>query len=206
MINYTKPIVVKIDKSYNYAYFIDKQHPLASNNAGRVHLHRHVASLKYGRWLTSEDVVHHRDSNRLNNDPDNLEVTSRSAHAIGHAPKRQSAVCPGCHRVFIKSRPEQARCSKKCFGVLPKTSGELAEVIAGCTTIAEAARTLGVSWPALAKCGERLGVELPRRAKAIKKKLIRPRTGLVHGTRTGYVHYKCRCGSCRAANTTYAKR
>lgn len=31
-------------------------------------------------------------------------------------------------------------------------------------------------------------------------------TGLVHGTRTGYNAYGCRCGDCRRANTDYVLR
>lgn len=46
------------------------------------------------------------------------------------------------------------------------------------------------------RTARRLYVESRRRAQGITSK---PRIGLVHGTPTGYVNYKCRCDECRAA-------
>ena len=46
-----------------------------------------VAEKKIGRLLdTSTEVVHHKDGNRLNNDPDNLEVQTRQKHSKRHWP------------------------------------------------------------------------------------------------------------------------
>jgi len=49
------------------------------------HEHRIVAEKMLGRKLTSKDVVHHKDGDRHNNDPSNLEVMNHSQHAIIHA-------------------------------------------------------------------------------------------------------------------------
>jgi len=42
--------------------------------------HRVVASKKIGRPLRSNEVVHHRDGNKRNNSPKNLQVMSRAQH------------------------------------------------------------------------------------------------------------------------------
>jgi endogenous inhibitor of DNA gyrase (YacG/DUF329 family) len=49
------------------------------------HTHRIVAEQKLGRPLKKGEVIHHKDENILNNDPDNLEVfASQSEHAKHH--------------------------------------------------------------------------------------------------------------------------
>lgn len=65
-----------------YQYFFDKNHPLAHKD-GKVLYHRHMASLKIGRWLTNEEIVHHIDGNRVNNDVNNIQVLeSQREHTI----------------------------------------------------------------------------------------------------------------------------
>ena len=46
--------------------------------------HRLVAEQKYGRKLTSSDIVHHIDGNKTNNNPENIVVLTRSEHAKLH--------------------------------------------------------------------------------------------------------------------------
>lgn len=53
-------------------------------HAGRF-LHAVIAEWKIGRKLEPGEVVHHKDENKLNNDPSNLQVMSHSAHARLHA-------------------------------------------------------------------------------------------------------------------------
>jgi len=50
-----------------------------------VYVHRLVAEAKIGRPLLDNEVVHHRDGDRLNPHPDNLEVMQDTLH--GQEPK-----------------------------------------------------------------------------------------------------------------------
>lgn len=46
--------------------------------------HRRIASLKLGRELKSNEVVHHIDGNKKNNKPGNLQVMTRAEHMSLH--------------------------------------------------------------------------------------------------------------------------
>jgi hypothetical protein len=67
-----------------YEYIIDKNHPRA-NEDGSVYLHVVIAERTLGRYLLPEEVVHHKDLNKLNNSPDNLIVfATKSDHTRFH--------------------------------------------------------------------------------------------------------------------------
>lgn len=110
---YTKSIRVKDTLNLGYQYFCDKEHPLATGNSGRVLLHRHIASIALGRWLTSSEHVHHIDGNKLNNDPSNLEVMTASEHSSIHYPKGVYT-CAFCNVKFTLKYQRTEFCSHKC--------------------------------------------------------------------------------------------
>ena len=65
-----------ITKGYVYVHRPD--HPQA-RKAGYVLESRLVMEAKLGRYLTREEVVHHKDDNPLNNHPDNLKLYPNNA-------------------------------------------------------------------------------------------------------------------------------
>lgn len=69
--------------SHKYKYFYDPTHPLALTN-GCVYYHRHLVSMREGRWLNADEHVHHIDDNSLNNELSNLQILSRSEHTRVH--------------------------------------------------------------------------------------------------------------------------
>lgn len=69
-----------------YKMIMAKSHPFADSK-GYVREHRLVMEKKIGRYLTSGEIVHHKDENKLNNNPDNLEVMSKAEHCKHHKPQ-----------------------------------------------------------------------------------------------------------------------
>jgi hypothetical protein len=67
-----------------YKVFCDYKHPLAYKATNHVYYHRHVASLKLGRWVGPDDIVHHVNGDKLDNSPDNLLVINRKEHIKEH--------------------------------------------------------------------------------------------------------------------------
>ncbi len=58
------------------------------SNRGKLE-HRVVAESKLGRTLSSGEIVHHIDSDKLNNNPNNLMVLSQSEHVEIHAREKR---------------------------------------------------------------------------------------------------------------------
>lgn len=167
---YIRPTFLRLDITLGYLYFLDCGHPLASK-VGRVYYHRHVASLKVGRWLTSEESVHHADGNKTNNDPDNLEVLTRSEHVSIHNAERglmsrpeHDVVCVGCSELFVTTDPGRRYCARSCVTKLQRKfeigKEELSRRV-WTEPIRDIARDLGVSDVAVHKRCRRLGVEKP---------------------------------------------
>jgi hypothetical protein len=66
-----------------YVYVTAPGHPYADKD-GYVLEHRLVMEQKLGRYLTSDELVHHENEIKTDNRPENLELTSRSAHMSHH--------------------------------------------------------------------------------------------------------------------------
>lgn len=66
-----------------YIYELCPNHPKA-NPFGFVPQHRLVVERRLGRYLLPKEQVHHKDFEPLNNDPDNLQLMTRSEHMRLH--------------------------------------------------------------------------------------------------------------------------
>lgn len=74
-------------KKNGYWWIKANDHPRASDR-GYYYEHILVMEKKLGRLLNTKiEIVHHKDSDRLNNDPNNLELHTRSSHSKYHWPK-----------------------------------------------------------------------------------------------------------------------
>ena len=60
-------------------------------NKKQVRLHRYLMEQKLGRKLNPNELVHHKDGNKFNNDIDNLELIDRKAHMKAHPEVKQLA-------------------------------------------------------------------------------------------------------------------
>jgi hypothetical protein len=71
----------RVASGRNAVYVPD--HPKA-NNRGYIPLARYVMEQKLGRLLTFDELVHHKDHDKTNDSPDNLEIETRSEHTRRH--------------------------------------------------------------------------------------------------------------------------
>lgn len=70
-----------------YVFVYAPDNPMA-NSRGYVREHRLVMSNSLGRPLTDEEIVHHKDENKKNNDLSNLEIMTNGEHTRLHSSKR----------------------------------------------------------------------------------------------------------------------
>lgn len=90
--------------SGGYRVFIEKE---AGKIVGCVFEHQKVAEEKLGRPLRGDEVVHHLDGNKTNNDPANLIVVSFSQHLALHGRKGRTMVdlvCDQCGKPFQREK------------------------------------------------------------------------------------------------------
>lgn len=172
----------KLDKGVGYMYCYNPSHPLA-NKAGKVYEHRYVMSKHLGRWLTTDEVVHHKDKNKTNNVISNLELTNVRDHAIIHAIENgtvyENRNCEYCNKNFTTTLCKGQRfCSDRCVRDSKKrfdvTSERLNELLWKYPTT-HIAKMFGVSDKAIEKRAKKLGLTKPPRgywAKLNAGKLI----------------------------------
>lgn len=81
-----KPDAAHRTVSRGYVYLLRPEHPFA-NTKGYVAEHRLVAEKTIGRLLRNDEIVHHIDEDRGNNDPSNLQVMTQREHVRLHHSK-----------------------------------------------------------------------------------------------------------------------
>jgi len=80
-----------------YRYLFLPTHPMAGRN-GYVAEHRLKMAELLERPLRRDEIVHHKDGNRLNNRTENLEIIDHKTHGKRH--HAQQVRCPVCEHVF----------------------------------------------------------------------------------------------------------
>ena len=60
-----------------------KNHPMAGHN-GYVYLHRLIYAEYIGRNLKSDEIIHHKNGNKLDNRIENLQLVNMSQHRTIH--------------------------------------------------------------------------------------------------------------------------
>ena len=100
--------------------------PYKQKKFGRrgIREHRWVVEQLLGRRLDINEIVHHKDGNKRNNSPDNLEILTRKAHGVIHYlkyPIIKKCQRPGCGKMFKPDKTKRKRaktCSPECARLL----------------------------------------------------------------------------------------
>ena len=99
---------------------------VTDSNGVKIQEHRYVVELSLGRSLRRDEVVHHIDGDKHNNDLSNLMIVNWSGHLKMHRSRAKtvSFICPTCRSRFdrteryvrMKLKLDQKRffCSRSC--------------------------------------------------------------------------------------------
>lgn len=125
----------KTVKKGDYLYAVVPEHPKATKN-NYVLLHRVIMENSLGRILSDEEVVHHKDHNKYNNDIDNLEILTKVEHNRRHGLEqgRMTVIlrCPVCGKEFVKAKNQthlQKKSKFNCTCCSPVCRGKLSRYI-----------------------------------------------------------------------------
>jgi len=128
--------VVRRSETKDYVLLKIPNHPNAKST-GYVYEHRYVMECHLGRFLTSDEHVHHENEDKKDNRIENLHWMTNSAHAAlhGEARKRRAEfTCPSCGDRFerklsqvrkAEKRQEIMCCSKSCSMSRLRISGKV---------------------------------------------------------------------------------
>lgn len=95
--------IKKIIKKGDYLYALVPEHPKCTKN-GYVLMHRIIMENHLNRVLNDNEVVHHLDENKYNNDISNLQLLDKRRHNSLHGKKQGHTLvklkCPWCNTIF----------------------------------------------------------------------------------------------------------
>jgi hypothetical protein len=149
-------------------------HPNAWKNSKSVYFHRLVMENKLNRYLEDFEHVHHIDENRLNNDPENLEILTSSEHCKLHHPVYlELKICRYCKKEFQPDSIEKQYCSVECYRIDQEkdiASKEDLEKIIWKIPSEEIGKFYNVSGRMIGKWCKKYGIEKPPRGYWAKQK------------------------------------
>lgn len=90
-------------------------------DGSRIMEHRWVMEQVLGRPLLSTEQVHHKNHNRLDNRPENLEVVTSAEHGLRHTWRPVTKACVICGTEFTPHKTKRARaqtCGPECKSAL----------------------------------------------------------------------------------------
>jgi hypothetical protein len=132
---------VKTESAGKYRFVIIHGHPMADKR-GRILEHRYVMAQQLGRLLLNSEIVHHKDENKLNNHPDNLELLSGDAeHKRLHHPDAWVIIkCVFCEKEFTRSRRYVGRgkndfCSHSCSSLFYRGCNKMGTAKSGTSAL-----------------------------------------------------------------------
>jgi len=159
---------INIDTNgYPYAYL--PNNPCA-NKAGKVYIHRLIMSKKLNRLLLEDEVVHHKDENKLNFSLDNLELTNQSEHGRMHQNKngfvKEDKNCLYCDGLFTPSQKKVKFCSPECYALHRRkfnVDEEELKILVWSMPTVKVAKLFNVSDKAIERRCKKYGIEKPPR-------------------------------------------
>ena len=87
---------------------VGRSHHLAMIAGSWAYEHMLIMEQKLGRRLQPGELVHHEDEDKANNDPNNLELTTRPDHCAQHLPRLGTATLT-CKRGHSKAKVGKCR-------------------------------------------------------------------------------------------------
>ena len=153
------------NETYEYIYL--PEHP-KSHKDGCIYKHRYMMELLLGRVLDDDEIVHHKDEDRKNNNINNLEIKTNSKHISDHmGGEIKECVCPICNTNFLPKSKKIVYCSGKCSHrnqerIVWPTKEELENLVWEIPTT-KIAKMIGVSDKAIDKRCKNLGIRKPGR-------------------------------------------
>jgi len=94
--------------SRGYWYVRMPEHPRA-HKSGYIKRANLVAEKTLGRYLLPGEIVHHKDQNKENDSPENLEVVQNGKHTLIHHPKTRIIIYKPdhpCNRRYVWPKDE----------------------------------------------------------------------------------------------------
>lgn len=168
---YSKKIKL-VSKCNGYERFYDKYHPLALKD-GMVYYHRHIVSIDIGKWLTSNEHVHHIDGNKSNNNISNLMIVAANTHRSIEFPIIEKK-CKYCSNTFLPTQNRIIYCSQKCSALsrrkVERPSKEYLFELVWKMPSVKIARMYGVSDRCIKKWCDYYSISKPPRGYWAKKK------------------------------------